>query len=750
MGSTLRPLIAMALLVCAGLVGCSKESPDALIASAKSYLNKGDPKSAVIQLKNALQANPESGEARFLLGKAFLQADDPVSAAVELGKASRLKYPDDAVVPLRARALLQQAEAKKITEEYGATTLSAPEAVASLKTSLANAYLLNRDPRRADDALQDAFRAVPDYGPAKLLQARLQANQRDVPGALATVEQVLKKTPDDPAAWLLKGDLLLFADRSSTAALEAYEKALALDKDDLAAHSSIIAAYLSRNDFKTAKERLETLRKLRPNHPQTRYFDAQLAFQQGDYKRADELVQQLLKIGSQNPRVLQLAGAAAYQRGANLEAQQFLAKALNLSPDLPYARRLLAQTYARAGEPAKALATLEPLLEAGQPDAQTLSLAATAYLQTGNTKKAEEFYGRAVKLDPKDTRSRTALALTHLYADKSGAGFDELESIANADEGTTADTALINLNVRRKDFAAALKAVDRLEKKQPGKPTGPYLRGRVLLAKGDVAAARQSFERALAVDPVYFPAVDILAALDVKDNKPELAEQRFDKLLTAQPDNTRALMVLAQLRNRGGKGKEEVVALMTKAIKASPAQPGPRLQLVDYYLRQKDFKLALATAQEGIGAMPNSWEMVEALARAQLASGDYNQAITAYGKLIAMLPKSPMPHLGLADAYLAAGKPEDALRSLRQALTISPQLLVAQQKVMSLEMAAGRPSAAIAIARTVQSQRPTKAVGYALEAEAEATQKNWTRATALYRTAMQKEPESLGVAENLH
>jgi putative PEP-CTERM system TPR-repeat lipoprotein len=115
-----------------------------------------------------------------------------------------------------------------------------------------------------------------------------------------------------------------------------------------------------------------------------------------------------------------------------------------------------------------------------------------------------------------------------------------------------------------------------------------------------------------------------------------------------------------------------------------------------------------------------------------------------------MLPKSPMPHLGLADAYLAAGKPEDALRSLRQALAISPQLLVAQQKVMSLEMAAGRPSAAIAIARTVQSQRPTKAVGYALEAEAEATQKNWTRATALYRTAMQKEPESLGVAEKLH
>ena len=94
MTTTLWPLIASAVIAGASLSGCGKQSPDALIASAKQYLSQDDQKAAIIQLKNALADESRSaGEARFLLGKALLEAEDPVSANVELGKASRLKYP---------------------------------------------------------------------------------------------------------------------------------------------------------------------------------------------------------------------------------------------------------------------------------------------------------------------------------------------------------------------------------------------------------------------------------------------------------------------------------------------------------------------------------------------------------------------------------------------------------------------------------------------------------------------------------
>lgn len=52
-----------ALLIALMIAACGGESPDKLIASSKEYLAKNDSKAAVIQLKNALQQNPNLGEA---------------------------------------------------------------------------------------------------------------------------------------------------------------------------------------------------------------------------------------------------------------------------------------------------------------------------------------------------------------------------------------------------------------------------------------------------------------------------------------------------------------------------------------------------------------------------------------------------------------------------------------------------------------------------------------------------------------
>jgi hypothetical protein len=56
-----------------------------------------------------------------------------------------------------------------------------------------------------------------------------------------------------------------------------------------------------------------------------------------------------------------------------------------------------------------------------------------------------------------------------------------------------------------------------------------------------------------------------------------------------------------------------------------------------------------------------------------------------------------------------------------------------------LEIEAGHGNDALAIAREVQKQRPKEAVGWLFEGDIQATAKNWASATALYRTALQKE-----------
>ena len=96
-----------ALFLALMLVACG-EKPEAMLNSARDYLAKNDAKAAIIQVKNALQANPELPEARLLLGKALLDTGDAVGAETELRKALALKASQDQVLPILARAMLAQ------------------------------------------------------------------------------------------------------------------------------------------------------------------------------------------------------------------------------------------------------------------------------------------------------------------------------------------------------------------------------------------------------------------------------------------------------------------------------------------------------------------------------------------------------------------------------------------------------------------------------------------------------------------
>ncbi|HSO44601.1 MAG TPA: tetratricopeptide repeat protein, partial [Rhodoferax sp.] len=196
-------------LLVALLLGCS-EKPEAMLSSAKDYLAKNDSKAAVIQIKNALQSNPNLPEARFMLGTALLNSGDPVGAETELRKALELNYSPDLVMPQLASAMLAQGQAKKLTDELGQVTLGDAGAKASLQTSLAVAYSQQGRAEPSEAALRAALAADPGYVPALLVQARQQAARRDFDGALASAEEAIAKSPTSFEAWKLKGDLLLY------------------------------------------------------------------------------------------------------------------------------------------------------------------------------------------------------------------------------------------------------------------------------------------------------------------------------------------------------------------------------------------------------------------------------------------------------------------------------------------------------------------------------------------------------------
>lgn len=729
--------VTVAALLIALLAGCGGNNPETMVASARDFLSKSDAKSAIIQLKVALQEKPEMAEARFLLGQALLRTGDSVGSESELRKSLALKHPTEVVVPLLARSLSAQGQFKKLTDEFGSTLLSSAMAQAELKAMLVQAYRVQGKPSEAQAALAAALAADPNNADARLFQARERASNSDFDGAMVIVDDILAKTPTFESAYKFKGDMLAYGKQDLAGAMLAYRKAVEVKPTYTEGHAAILTQLLRDRKLDDAAKQLDSLRKAAPGTPTTVYFETMLAYQKRDLKVARERSQQLIKIASNSPMTLQLAGAVELEANVLIQAESYLAKSLQLTPEVTLTRRLLITTYLRSGQAAKALTTAQPFLkEAEKLDASLCGLMGEVFLQNGDPKRAEEFFARATKLNPKDERNRTALALTQLVGGRPEVGLAELQELSAVETGTTATMALISTHLRRGEFDKALKAIDSLEKKQPGKPLAHNLRGRTLLAKKDVVGARRSFERSLEIDPSYFASVASLAAMDLAEKKTDDARKRFEAVIAKDPKNGPALLALAELRLRAGGTKEQVTEMVNRAISANPTDKSPRLLLINYHIRNKDFKQALSVAQNAVAAIPESPELQDALGSALLATGDTNQAMAAFNKVSSMQPGSPWPFVRIADTHLAAKNKKAAIESLRRALAVKPDTLEVQTRLVALFVDQNSIAEAVRVARDVQKQQPKSPSGYVLEGDIALAQKNWIAAADVYRVGL--------------
>jgi putative PEP-CTERM system TPR-repeat lipoprotein len=367
------------------------------------------------------------------------------------------------------------------------------------------------------------------------------------------------------------------------------------------------------------------------------------------------------------------------------------------------------------------------------------STAAEVYLQNGDVKTAEEYFAKVARQDPTNAGARTSLALVHMVDGQAPLAFEELQGIAASDKGTSADLALISAYMKRGDHDSALRAVDALELKQPGRPLAPDLRGRIKLSMKDVAGARQSFQKALAIAPTYYPAVASLASLDVKEGKPADARQRLAAFSASNPGSSSALIALALVP---GTSSDASAGYLKKAIEVSPAQMEPRLLLIRLYLDGEHLRMATAAAQEATAALPDRPEILDAMGQVQLLSGEVNQAITTFAKEAELAPGAALPLVRLAEAQSQGGNNDAARESLRRSLALKPNLLEAQRKLALLDLSMGSMQDALDIAHTVQKQRPTEAAGFVLEGDLGAKQRDWGKAVNAYRAGIKQAPST--------
>jgi putative PEP-CTERM system TPR-repeat lipoprotein len=735
---TTRLLTAGALCVCVIGAGCADRSASEALDAARVHLAANRRAEAILELKNALQADGNLAEARLLLGQALMDAEDAASAVVELEKARAAGLPADRVLPPLARAMLLAQRSKAVLAlDHDAPSLS-PEATADFKTTVARAHAATGDRVAAERVLERALEARSDHVPALILGARLTAGRGDVAAALVEVRRILAMRADAADAHLLEGELLQRSGADPVAAVDAYRAALAAEPGHLSASAALVLLQVERGDLPAAQAEVKRLKQIRPRHAQTHFLEALLAHLTGDDATAYERSRSLAGLAGDNPQVLQLAGAAALRVGHLEEATGHLGKLVQLLPDFAPGRLLLARVHLRAGRADAALAAARPLLDDSHVDPQLLSVAAQAHLLRGDDEKAEALFRRAAKSD--DPASQAALAMAQIGRGDAQAGMNRLAELARRDQGTTAGLALVVARLMQRDPKGALTALDDLDRKQPRQPQLMFLRGQILARQGDAAGARQQYEAALENSPGFFAAVDALAGLDLSAQRPQEARARFERLLREDAGNAMALQALAQLDETAGKPAAEVSALLQRAVRASPNDASIRRRLIGYHLRKGDARQAVVAAQEAVAALPDDPVVQEALATAQAAAGETMQAVSSYARLVTMLPRSAESYLGLAKIYLQAKDRANAVAALRNAVDLAQDAPDLLQRAAGLYVLAEQHGRALQLATHLRSHVATAAMGLELAGDIEASRGGWAKAAAAYRAALAKDP----------
>lgn len=733
-----RSLLLAALAIAAGLAACSGPSEESLIESAQTYRGKGDDTAATIELKRALQANPASAEARRLLGLVLLDGGDPAAAEIELSRAEELGASADSVAPALAQAQLLLGQPSKVVLQFADLQLQDPTAQAALRAWVASAYGQIGDAPKAEQQVDQALSAVPLYPPAVMVRARLKAAAGDVDEALRLLDSVLTVDPGNAHAGNAKGYLLWFGKNDAQAALQAHRQVLQAHPANVPALAETATILFRSGQTDDARAQFEVLKKTAPRHPETLLFEAQFAYVDGQYRRSRELTDALLALTPDHLRALELSAAAEYQLGNDTLVEGFASRALKANPRLILARQILAQSQLRAGQPGKAVAVLEPLLEGENADAESLAIAGVALMQMGDTKRADAAFRAAKALAPDNAKVRTRLALSLLAGGQSGVALKELQDIAASDTSPRSDLALLSALISSQDWPGARRAVDKLADKMPDHPLPHQLRGQIQVSMRDAAGARKSFESALSVRPGYFPAVAALASMDMAQRLPADAKARVESFVQRVPNNASAHVLLADIAEASGDSPVAVVAHLADAVRADPRDAGAHLALINRNLRLDNRSAALAAAQAAVAALPDNTSLGMALGRAQLAAGDARQATTTLNKLAATSPPGGglEVQMALSEAAIALNDFAGARRALERALEIDPDLASARRGLAVLAVRDGRIDEALALAAEMQRRQPKGAMGFMVEGDIQLQRRNGAAAAKAFRKAL--------------
>lgn len=375
-------------------------------------------------------------------------------------------------------------------------------------------------------------------------------------------------------------------------ALASFHKALKISPDNLPALEGAIQIQYEAGSA-AAIPLLQHVLRLRPADQTSHAMLAVLEYQEGNCPAAAMHFEKSGSLFDSRPSALHAYAICLVKLKQLDRAADVFQHAVALEPSDDRERRLLASIQLMAHQPMRALDTLEPLLQANNPDAGTLELASTAYENAKDTSRAVSTLRQAILLDPRNV---------NLYLD------------------------FANLSFSHESFQVGIDVINDGMALQPSAASLYFARGVLYVQLAEYDKAEADFEKAYELDPKQSLTAAALGLAAAQENDFDRALGKVQASLTQEPNDALLLYLQADI------------------LAETHPDPGA-----------PEFQLAMHSARRAVSLRPTLGAAHGVLAKLYLQSGKFQEAAEECRKALASDPKDQAAVYHLIQALRKTG-----------------------------------------------------------------------------------------------
>ena len=729
--------------------GAAKESESpagGLYEEALQRFGDEDYRGAIIQLKNALQANPANLPARILIGRSHLALGNALAAEKELRRA-KVEGGDEELlaVPL-ASALLLMRRYEDILYTLPAKNRS-PDVEFGLQITHGQAYLALLQNKKAEQAFQRAGRLRPGAAMPYIGLARVHLARSEFYEARKLAEQAAAAEPENFYVWFVYGQVARRLGNVKQA-IESYDKASEFGPEHTPTRIARAMSLIQIGRFEDAEKDLADLVERLPNSPHTAFIDAHVKRSKGDLQGYDHALQKantLLRSLEReelfgDPTLLLLAGIVNYALKNYNDAHNFLREHVSRDKFHSGSRALLSRLMLRRGEDRDALTMIQTAVDLSPEDPDDLLWLGTVQMRNLRYEEATASFEKAIKLRPKSVRARADLARAYIQMGRSDAAVKVLRiAFEMSPKAVEPGIMLALILLKQGKYDDTLGIASEVAKRAPEHPAGFNLMASAQWAKGDEASARKNLQHAITIDPSYISAHRNLARIDLKTGAVESAKKRYRDMLEMPNGGVRPLIDLAKIATQEG-DLREAISLLSKAREQEPERVGVELDLIALLARSGDGDAAIRNARKLYERLPDNRAVIEKLGHMEQAFGRTDEAVKFFRRVADLYPDNPKQLLRISGYQARANDLAGAHATLKRAHTADDKYLAVLERLIELESHLELFDDALFRAKLLIKQSPDKAIGHRLRGDVLAKLRKFPEAAAAYSEAIKREP----------